>query len=225
VKSTRAAKPRNSDPSTAAERVQARSAGTERKRDQDVVDAAVRVFHAKGYASATVQDVANELGILKGSLYHYIDTKEDLLRRVLEQVHADVDKILGEVRALPDLAPLERLREYVRRQVLFNLNNIMAVSVYYHDVEMLSEEPLREILAWRRVHSRFIAGLITQAQADGDVDPDLDARVITNCVFGTVIWTYRWYQPNGRWGREMIADHCAAYVLGGVVVDLATPPA
>lgn len=76
-----------------------------RKRDREVVDAAARVFYRKGYADATVQDVADELGILKGSLYHYIDTKEDLLYRLFEEVHADVEQIREEV-AAADAEPI-----------------------------------------------------------------------------------------------------------------------
>jgi TetR/AcrR family transcriptional regulator, cholesterol catabolism regulator len=46
-----------------------------KRRDQEVIDAAAKVFYERGFADASVQDVADELGILKGSLYHYIETK------------------------------------------------------------------------------------------------------------------------------------------------------
>jgi AcrR family transcriptional regulator len=46
--------------------------------------------HERGYSAATVQVIADELGILKGSLYHYIDTKEDSLYRLLDEVHTEV---------------------------------------------------------------------------------------------------------------------------------------
>src|SRR4026207_1251516 len=84
-----------------------------KKRDRGVLAGAARVFYERGYSDASVQDVADELGILKGSLYHYIDTKEDLLFRLLEEVHVDVQRILEEVEALDGLDPLARLHEYV----------------------------------------------------------------------------------------------------------------
>jgi hypothetical protein len=49
------------------------------KRADEIFEAAVKVFYERSYAGATVQDVADEVGILKGSLHHYIATKEDLL--------------------------------------------------------------------------------------------------------------------------------------------------
>src|SRR4051794_38523212 len=91
------------------------------RRDEEVLSAAARVFHAQGYAGTSVQDVADELGILKGSLYHYISSKEELLFRLLDGTHTDVSRILDEV-AAADLPPLERLREYVCRQVAYSLD-------------------------------------------------------------------------------------------------------
>lgn len=190
---------------------------TKKKRDDEVLDAAARVFARRGYADASVQDVADELGILKGSLYHYIKMKEDLLFWLLEAVHADVEVILEDVSQAEGITPLERLELYVRRQVLYNLDNLERISIYYHDVEALSEQRLATILARRRTHEKFITGLIKEAQATGVADPAADPRILANCLFATIIWTYRWYKPNGRTSRSSVADHCARFALRGVV--------
>src|ERR1700744_339601 len=70
------------------------------RREREVLDAATKVFSSRGYADASVQDIADELGILKGSLYHYIDSKEDLLFRLLEETHDEVQTIMDEVAAM-----------------------------------------------------------------------------------------------------------------------------
>src|SRR6201990_2507776 len=112
---------------------------TAKRRDDEVLDAAARVFARRGYADASVQHVADELGILKGSLYHYIKTKEDLLFRLLAETHDDVDAILKDVEAVEGLSALDRLHLYVRRQVEYNIDALERVSVYYQDVDRLSE--------------------------------------------------------------------------------------
>ena len=190
-----------------------------RKRDEEVLDAAAKVFAERGYSEASVQDVADELGILKGSLYHYIKTKEDLLFWLLDAVHHDVEEILEEVAAVEGLDPLERIALYVRRQVLYNLDNLQRISIYYHDMDRLSADRLEKIVTQRHGHERFVNGLIRDAQEAGLADASLDPRVLTNCLFGTVIWTYRWYKPSGRVSRERIADLCAEFALNGVVGD------
>ncbi len=182
-----------------------------------MLDAAARVFARKSYADASVQDVADELGILKGSLYHYIRTKEDLLFWLLEDVHRDVEEILEEVESAEGLNPVERIELYVRLQVLYNLGNLERISSYYHDMDRLGEDRLADIVSRRRKHERFITGLIRQAQDEGLTEPSLDPAILANCLFATIIWTYRWYRPNGRASRSAVADLCARFALHGVI--------
>src|SRR6201991_697359 len=201
------------------------SPGSRPRRDQEVLDAAVKVFHERTYAAATVQDVADELGILKGSLYHYIDTKEDLLFRLCEAVHRDVEALLEEVRAFEGLSPLERLRLFVRRQVEYNLDHLPEISVYYHDADRLEGERKAEVAAMQRSNTLFVTGLIREAQEAGEADTTVDARLLANCLFATVIWTYRWYRPKGRDSRQKIVDACAAYAIGGLIGSPDAPAA
>jgi AcrR family transcriptional regulator len=179
-----------------------------------VLRAAARVFHARGYAGTSVQDVADELGILKGSLYHYISSKEELLFRLLDGTHTEVNRILDEVCAVEG-PPLERLREYVRRQVSFCLENLERVAVYHHDLERLGDERRRDIVSRRRAHEQFVAGLIASAQAAGEVPADEDPALLSRCVFGTMILTYDWFRP-GRDDPRTVAEGCADFALRGV---------
>jgi AcrR family transcriptional regulator len=195
-----------------------------RKRDEEVLNAAARVFSSRGYSDASVQDVADELGILKGSLYHYIRTKEDLLFWLLEEVHRDVEEILDQVAAAEGLNPIERLDLYVRRSVAYNLANLQRISIYYHDLDRLSDLRRKQILDQRAAHDRFITSLISEAQSLGLANPDLDARLLSNCLFATVIWTYRWYKPRGRASREAVADVCARYAIAGIAGAAAFAP-
>jgi TetR/AcrR family transcriptional regulator, cholesterol catabolism regulator len=188
----------------------------QKRRDREVLDAAAKVFYERGYAAASVQHVAEELGILKGSLYHYIKTKEDLLFRLLQETHDDVDRILAEVEAVEGLSPLERLHLYVQRQVEYNIDALERVSVYYHDVDQLTEERRKEVFARRRVHDRFVAQLIAEAQANGEADPGQDPKLLSPNIFATMIWVYRWYRP-GRYRRDQVAQACADFALRGVV--------
>ena len=181
-----------------------------------MLDAAVQVFARRGYADASVQDIADAVGILKGSLYHYIDSKDDLLFRLLVEVHDDVEAILAEVQLVPDLAPLDRLELYVRRQVAYNVANLDRISIYYHDVDQLSEARRTDIHARRRLHEHFATDLVRQAQEDGSADPSLDPRIAANCIFGTIIWVYRWYRPKGRVAQDDLAAMCAGFVRAGV---------
>jgi AcrR family transcriptional regulator len=187
-----------------------------RRRDAEVLDAAADIFYQRGYASATVQDVADALGMLKGSLYYYIDSKEDLLYRLMNEIHDGVDAVLASVTTVEGLSAVEQLELYVRRAVEYNARNLKKISVYYHDIDQLTAVRRKEILSRRRAHEEHVLALIRQAQADGDVDRDLDAKLLSNCVFATIIWMYRWYQPGRRVSVDELSETCARFVRYGL---------
>src|SRR5271155_6200992 len=75
----------------------------------DIVSAAAKVFRTKGYHAATVRDIADEVGILKGSLYHHFDSKEDLLYLVVKEPIAQMFRTISEI-AAADRTATEKLR-------------------------------------------------------------------------------------------------------------------
>ena len=164
--------------------------------------------------------MADELGILKGSLYHYIKTKEDLLYWVLLDLHHEVEEILEQVATEEGLAPLTRLGLYVRKQTEFNVQNQARVSIYYDDVDRLSDERRKEIFEQRKVHERYVARLIEEAQENGEASAELDSHVLANCIFATVIWTYKWFRPRGKVSREKLASTLVDFALEGVMAGV-----
>jgi AcrR family transcriptional regulator len=187
-----------------------------RRRDREVLKAATMVFYRRGYADATVQDVADALGMLKGSLYYYIKSKEELLYRLATEVHDDVDALLSEVIALEGLSALERIQEFVRRQVQYNVRRLEAISVYHHDVHHLSKGLRSEIVDRRHKHEAVLVSLLEQAQRDGDVDQSLNPCILSQSIFATVIWIYRWYRPSSGISVSELTETCVAFVTRGI---------
>lgn len=188
-----------------------------RGRDQEVLDAAAEVFARKGFAAATVQDVADALGILKGSLYYYIDTKEDLLFRVVVEVHEAADALHATVAAATGLSPLEQLLHYVRLQVAWNAQNNVKISVYYDDMEKLSAERLAEVRQRRRAHETFVIEMIASAQEAGEITAAVPPTLLANQVFAVVVWPYRWFRSRNKTTVQELADACADFLRGGLV--------
>jgi AcrR family transcriptional regulator len=187
-----------------------------RRRDSEVLDAAAKVFYSRGYAAASVQDIADELDILKGSLYHYIEKKEDLLFWLLKGSHDDVEGILEEI-AASDLPPLEQLREYTRRQVEYTSNNLVRMAIYYREASQLSTARRHQITSKRRAHEQFVASLIARAQESGEAKGGGDPALMANFVFGSMIWVYRWYKPGRDRPPAEVAAACADFVIDGVI--------
>jgi AcrR family transcriptional regulator len=187
-----------------------------KKRTQDIIDAAAQIFHDQGYAETSVHDIAEAVGILKGSLYYYIRSKEDLLFQVLSDVHDAFKGIVERTRAI-DAPAVERLRYYIREHVIFNTQNVTKMAVFYHDYRSLSEKPLAEIVERRRFYEDYLRDLIAEAQEEGGVNRDLDPKLAAFTLFGMMNWVYHWYQPNGAWSPDKIGEQVASMAIDGLV--------
>jgi TetR/AcrR family transcriptional regulator, cholesterol catabolism regulator len=185
------------------------------RREQEVLDAASKVFYALGYADASVQDVADELGLLKGSLYHYIDSKDDLLFRLLDETQQEVQAILDENAALEGAGPLERLRQYVIRLVAYMTQNVANMTIYFHDMDQLSERRRTDLYRRQGQHRRYVMGLIEQAQEQGEVDASIDAKLTVNFMLGSMIWAHHWF-PAGRFTAAEVSSGAADFVMSSL---------
>src|SRR5215212_6469149 len=88
-----------------------------RHRSEQVYAAALRLFREKGYHATSMQDIAAAVGLYKGSLYHYIGAKEDLLARVFERAMAallaDVEHIAADTTSRPSVQMRQLIEAHV----------------------------------------------------------------------------------------------------------------
>lgn len=186
-----------------------------RNRSQDVIEAAICVFQKKGYASASIQDVADEVGVLKGSLYHYIDSKEDLLARIFDENADSFEEMLGEADG-PEATATERLRTFARNCTLWYLRNIERVKVYVDEWEHLSGKRLKEVKRIRTAYEHRVGGLIGDVKEAGEGAPDLDVKYATYFIFGALNGLPTWYRSRGSDSAERIADAYADLIVATV---------
>lgn len=187
-----------------------------RNRKRDVIDAATDVFFRKGYSAASVQDVADAVGVLKGSLYYYIASKEDLLFWILEDVHESSALIREEVMAL-DAEPLDRLRIYIERHVAWYLENLEEVTVFFRDWRYLAGERLETVAERRRGYDRVLRELVVAAQDNGDADPRIDAKYASFFLLAAVNHVPDWYRRDAGDAPEEIAGAIADLAVGTLV--------
>ncbi len=186
-----------------------------RKREQQIIDAAAKIFYRQGYADASVQEVADAVGILKGSLYYYIDSKEDLLFRMLVEVHEGAQGIVGEIAGL-QASPLEKLSAYIRRHIEYNARNLAKIAIYYHDFELLTPDRRKQIVKQRALYEQFVVGLLREAQKNGEIDRKLDPTLVANAIFGAANWIYTWYKPDGPESPEHLGELYADLLIEGL---------
>jgi AcrR family transcriptional regulator len=193
-----------------------RTAGDKRVRDEELTAAAIDVFFRKGYAGASVQEVADKIGVLKGSLYHYINSKEDLLFRIFDESHAQASAILDD-KSLLALEPLPRLRAFVERYMQWFLENIERVTVYQREWVYVSGRHRETVLAQRMRYEQFVREILTEAKESGAADPELDVSSAALFILGALRAVPYWYAGDDPGSAERIA---AQY--GDLALRLAT---
>ena len=191
------------------------SSAKARKREQEIYELAAEIFHRKGYAATTLQDIAEAAGMLKGSLYYYIDSKEDLLYRITMSIHEDAHANLLRAQAV-DGAPVEKLRALIEGHVLSFGRRLTWIRVFYTEYGALSGERRQEIMDERHGYERFVENLIRQGQADGSFCPELDLRIVSNATLTLVNTVYLWYRPEAGTPIETVARTYANFVIRGL---------
>jgi AcrR family transcriptional regulator len=183
-------------------------------RWDDVVAAAARVFSEKGFGGASLEDVANEVGMLKGSLYNYIKSKEDLLFAV---VRPDAEELLTHARELhgKDLPASEKLRQIALVHVEIIDRHLEYVSVYVQ--EIAGKGISKEWTDMDREYMSLVEQVFVEGVESGDFDSALDTRVAARSLIGALNWMTRWYEPGDPAQARAIAMQLASVFLSGAL--------
>jgi AcrR family transcriptional regulator len=194
-----------------AVKAKARQSSTPKQQDRtgsrrnDIVRAAAETFYRKGYDATTTQDIAESVGMLKGSLYYYISAKEDLLYEIIDEVHEVWAKNL-ERNEIMQGDPLTRIWAFVHNNVIGTAMNLVNSAVFFRDFGALTGRRREHILALRDLHDNSLRELIREGQADGLVRKGVDAKLAATGILTMCNSLYHWYRPDGVLTAEAVAD-------------------
>lgn len=202
-------------------RTQRRASGERKPREQrwaQLVEVATEVFFEKGYDAASLQDIADRLGMLKGSLYYYIQSKEDLLYELISEVHKAGLANIKTLAAQPGHA-LERLHMVVVGHVEHVCRNLTSTAVFLHELQALPRERQAEIIGAEGSYRGVFQELLIEGKADGLVRADLDVKVGALSILGSLNWMYRWFRPGGEFTPREIGEQFADLVVRSVASE------
>jgi AcrR family transcriptional regulator len=158
------------------------SNGTSEKR-RVILDAAVRVFARKGFHAARVGDIAAEAGVAHGLLYHYFDSKDEVLETVFRETWSALLEALREVEASGDSA-----REQLRKAAAIVLRTWRRDADL---VRVLVREVTRSAAVQREVEELGLAftaieRIIRGGQERGELRADVDGRLAAVVFYGAL---------------------------------------
>jgi TetR/AcrR family transcriptional regulator, cholesterol catabolism regulator len=187
---------------------------TEPREDQ-VRAAALRLFRAKGYHATSMRDIADEVGINKGSLYSYIRSKEDLLIPVFERAMGVLLEQIEAVAADRTLPATERLGRAIHAHVTAVAENLDVLTVYLSEWRQLAAESLTTVRDQRERYAALFLQILQDGVRTGEFRA-MDTQIVMLGMIGMCNYLFRWYRPDGRLVPDQIADELIAMVLSGV---------
>jgi AcrR family transcriptional regulator len=186
----------------------------------DIVAAAAKVFRTKGYHAATVRDIADEVGLLKGSLYHHFESKEALLYLVVKEPIARMYETIAAI-ADTDLTATEKLRRAIAAHLEAFDRHYPHLFVYLRERESVKVR-FREMIGFSpKDYERCWQQILREGVKNGEFRRDLDIQVTSYGLLGMLNWAYKWYDPQGRLGIGEVAEQFTALALAGLA---AAPP-
>ena len=181
-------------------------------RRSELTRAAARLFAEKGYHGTSVGDLAGALGVQKGSLYHHIEAKGDLLWEVAAEgaaaFHAGLD-------AIDDALPAaEKIRLALRAHLAVVAGQLDIATVFVKEWHALEGERRDRFVAERRRYEERIRDLFREGVEGSELRTDLDAQTSALLFLSAGNWAYTWLRPG--LDTDAIADRIYAALLDGM---------
>jgi AcrR family transcriptional regulator len=181
-------------------------------RRRELTREAARLFAQKGYHGTSIGDIAEAMGVQKGSLYAHIASKEDLL---YETMREGADAFHAELDAIPEDAPaVEKIRLALRGHLRVVAEQLDVATVFVQEWRYLEGARHDEIVAERRRYEERIRDLFREGRELSELRSDLDEAAAVLLLLSAANWAYTWLQP-GR-DTDEIADRFFALLVDGM---------
>ncbi len=180
----------------------------------------MKVFRERGYHAASMQEIADAVGMQKGSLYYYISGKQELLFMILERA---IDTITGRVEAIyrSPLGPKEKLRQAVQTHVEVVSQRLDMLTILLRERHALTPSQQAVIDEKSKNYERLFQKMLNEGIRAGEFGP-MDVKIVSFGILGMCNWLYQWYSPQGRLPPKEIGAIFSAMLFDGL---LSQPPA
>jgi TetR/AcrR family transcriptional regulator, cholesterol catabolism regulator len=182
---------------------------------REICSIAARVFYEKGYDGASMQDIANAVGLTKAGLYHHVGSKDRLLFEIMNYGMDILDEtVISRIRDLEE--PRERLSRLIAGHIdLIVRTRNLEITVILHENRSL-KGPLRaKINARKAQYITLLERTISDVQATAGSPPLISPRLAAFALLGMINWLYQWYKLDGPVKEDELIEAYTAFFLRG----------
>ena len=191
--------------------------------EEEILKVAADIFSQRGYHATTLDDIAVAAGISRAAFYSYFPSKEELLRRMYNQVISSTQTALERI-AAENLPVQEKLRRITRHHVHYLATNMPLAQVFFSEIFSLPTEMEISVTQANRAFSQVIEKVIEEGVRTGVLIP-VHPKRFTYALIGMWNWMHRWYRPGGEWTPETVAEEFIRILESGYLQRDAEPHA
>ncbi|GAA0708699.1 TetR/AcrR family transcriptional regulator [Dactylosporangium roseum] len=193
-------------------------------RRETILDSAAALFARKGVAATTVRQIADDVGILSGSLYHHFDSKEAMVDEILSSFLRDLNDRYTKVLAQKTDARV-RLHDLVMASLEVVEAHPHAAEIYQNDLNYLLGIERFSYLrnAGRQVQDAWLT-VIDAGVAEGVFRGDLDSKIVYRLMREAIWLSVRWFKPSRAYPIAKLAGDATSLFLDGLTAETAGPP-
>jgi AcrR family transcriptional regulator len=184
---------------------------------QAIYEAALDAFAENGYAGASLRDIARRVGIEVASLYNHIESKEELLYRIIENTSNEMlYELRAAIEAAPPDDPRQRLLQATAKNITYHASHLRNSFVGNVELRSLKPDHYAEAIRWRHnIEGLFIA-LVQECVDAGFLPADSDVKVVAFHLLALGTTVPAWFDPSGPLTVEDIAASATELVLHGL---------
>lgn len=188
------------------------------KKLEDILHVAARVMAEKGYHHASIRNVAAELEMSLAGLYYYCKSKEELLFLIQYSTFQSlIDSLAGKLQTAGDSTA--KLNTMVRNHLDFFISHMDELKICAYDIESLNGDYYDQVAEKRREYFQLAHNIVSELIESGNAR-DVDSRLATLSLFGTLNWIFMWYEPGRYAGSEEMSQQLTRLYLHGLAGGL-----
>src|SRR5689334_22676975 len=184
-------------------------------RKEQVIRKAAELFKEKGYAAASMRDVAQKLGIEAASLYSHIKSKEEILQTLCFDMAAEFRASLVQVEQKRVTAK-EKLTLGIIGHVNVMAKDLTASAVFMNEHRHLSQPYLRDFLLLRINYINRFKEIIEEGVRSGEFKKNIDTKLAVMTLFSSLNWMPLWYSPTSSIEPKELGQQLANMLVNGL---------
>ncbi len=183
-------------------------------RYEELIEVAIDLFAANGYAGTSIRDIANTTGHSVSNVYHYFENKEALWVAILEYSVKDLPEILRNAAKEPGTA-LTQFSNMVKTHLAESARHHREIKIFFIEEERLSARGKQTNKRIQKEIFDIYMRQIKVMQAEGIIE-SRNLRVLTFNILAVINWYLRWHNRVPEMKNNDVHDEIITFILGGI---------